>query len=193
MTEEIAFQNGFVCGMATRGLVQTRTAYEPTIYNDEGVYTYFYLDFKRGVTPFSIGMFNLSMIVHDSEQLEVSHIEYVSTGLYKVWCDIANKIHGITLINKVTTLLSFLNGDPIPSFSVHMYIDGIDMYENLQYMYDPVEWDDYPVNTLGDITESYDDIALFDDVEFEEIYDDETYATPCPQGSIVETPSVALI
>ena len=33
----IEFQNGFICGMATKGLIKSGVQYEPIIYNDEGL------------------------------------------------------------------------------------------------------------------------------------------------------------
>ena len=54
----IEFQNGFLCGMATKGLTRSGEYYKPDIWNDEGVYTHFYIDFRREVAPFSTGMWN---------------------------------------------------------------------------------------------------------------------------------------
>lgn len=73
--DQISYQNGFVCGMATKGLVRSGQLYQPIIYNDTGVYDYFYIDFRRALEPFSLGMWNESIVVHDSVQLEVSGIE----------------------------------------------------------------------------------------------------------------------
>ena len=52
--DSISFQNGFVCGLATKGLVKSGAIYEPEAYNDAGVYNFFYIDFKRVMEPFSI-------------------------------------------------------------------------------------------------------------------------------------------
>ena len=40
-------------------------------------------------------MFNERNIVHDTEQLQIAGVEYVSYGVYKVHCDIVDKINGI--------------------------------------------------------------------------------------------------
>ena len=80
----IDFQNGFVCGMATKGLTRSGEYYKPIIWNDSGEYSYFYIDFKKSMEFFTLGMFNESIIVHDSEQLPVKGIENISPSVYKI-------------------------------------------------------------------------------------------------------------
>ena len=75
----IDFQNGFITGMATKGLVRSGDLYKPLCWNDEGDYSYFYIDFRRVMSGFSSGMFNESIIVHDSEQLKVTQIVQAET------------------------------------------------------------------------------------------------------------------
>lgn len=112
--------------------------YAPTIWNDSGVYTYFYIDFKQELTPFSVGMFNDSIIIHDSVQILATEVTYVSPGIYKVYCDLNGKTYGITVLNKVTTLLSLITGEPLPTFSIHMDVNGIVAYTRLKYAFDSV-------------------------------------------------------
>ena len=59
--------------------VLSGAVYEPVIYNDEGVYNYFYIDFLKAVAPFSLGMWNESIIVHDDAQIIVSDVKQVYT------------------------------------------------------------------------------------------------------------------
>lgn len=132
----IDFQNGFVCGMATKGLTRSGEYYKPLVWNDEGIYDYFYIDFKKSMEFFSIGMFTSSIIIHDSVQIDVQRIQQVTPAVYKIYCDISNKPFGITILNKKTTLLSFSGGVILPIFSVHMYIEGQEHLERLRYIYD---------------------------------------------------------
>ena len=74
MSTEIDFQNGFICGMATKGLIRSGELYRPIIWNDEGVYTHFYIDFRRATQPFSTGMWNESIVVHDSVQIMATDV-----------------------------------------------------------------------------------------------------------------------
>jgi hypothetical protein len=132
----IDFQNGFVCGMATKGLTRSGEYYKPIIWNDCGEYSYFYIDFKKSMEFFTLGMFNESIIVHDSEQLPVKGIENISPSVYKITCDIRDKTRGITILNKKTSLLSFSGGEKLPVFSVHVFVEGQEKYERLKYIYD---------------------------------------------------------
>ena len=141
MTESIDFQNGFVCGMATKGLIKTGAAYEPTCWNDEGEYSYFYIDFHRALDPFSMGMFAESIIVFDSQQLAATGVEKVSSGVYKVYCNINDMLHGVTVMNKKTSLLTFKTGSKVSPFSVHFYVLGQASYTIKGYVYDPGEGD----------------------------------------------------
>ncbi|MEG1491966.1 MAG: hypothetical protein RR394_06915 [Oscillospiraceae bacterium] len=77
--DKISYQNGFICGLATRGLTRSGHIYEPVIYNDTGVYSFFYIDFRRGLEPFSIGMLNESIIVTAGTQLAVTGVEQAWT------------------------------------------------------------------------------------------------------------------
>jgi len=138
--DKVSFQNGFICGMATKGLVRSGELYKPLISNDSGFYTYFYIDFRRGMQAFSTGMFNESVVVHDSIQLAVTDIKYVSVGKYKIYCDIANRTHGITVLNKKTSRLKFSSGEQLPVFSTHMYIAGQDAYIDGGYAYDSTQF-----------------------------------------------------
>ena len=136
--DQVSFQNGFICGMAAKGLVRSGELYKPTIWNDSGVYTYFYIDFRRTLQSFSLGMFNESVIVYDSQQVAVTRIEKTGTTVYKIYCDITNKIHGITVLNKKTTRLRFATGELLPVFSVHMFIEGQSAFIDGAYVYDPI-------------------------------------------------------
>ena len=134
--DQVSFQNGFICGMASKGLIRSGELYKPAIYNDSGVYTYFYIDFRRMVQAFSLGMFNESIIVYDSQQVSVSRIEQTGTTIYKVYCDLTNKIHGITVLNKKTSRLRFATDEILPVFSVHMFIEGQSAFIDGAYVYD---------------------------------------------------------
>lgn len=136
MSTETDFQNGFLCGMATKGLIRSGALYAPIIWNDEGVYDFFYIDFKRALAPFSMGMLDESLILHDSVQFDISNFTYVSPGVYKIYCDLSDKIKGVTVMNKVSTLLSFSDGTPLPVFSTLFYVAGLVRYNRLPYCYD---------------------------------------------------------
>jgi hypothetical protein len=163
----IDFQNGFISGLATKGLVRSGEYYKPICWNDEGVYSYFYIDFLRAMETFTQGMFNESIIIHDSEQLYITGVQQISTSVYKFYCNIAGRVQGITVLNKKTSMLTFATGEQLPVFSVHFFVAGIDSYFRLKYCYGagdfeqfftsatdsggPVLWDAFSIDAGGEV------------------------------------------
>lgn len=151
--DQTSFQNGFICGMASKGLIRSGELYQPIIYNDEGVYDYFYIDFRRAIEPFSLGMWNESIVVNDSVQLSVTQTAEVSLGIYKIYCDIRDKIHGITVLNKKTSRLRFAStGERVPVFSTHMFIEGQTAYIDGAYVYNKADLQLPEFNSVTDST-----------------------------------------
>jgi hypothetical protein len=188
---DIDFQNGFLCGMATKGLSRSGNMYEPTIWNDSGIYTYFYIDFRRALEPFSLGMLTESLIVSDGvNNLTITGFEAVSTSVYKIYCNIADKINGVMVFNKKNTRLRLATGDPLPVFSVLFYVAGITTYLQLQYIY---ETDTFVgADFVNSETES-DDLTLLSIVDTGEISESDTYAAADFVNSVTETASVVLV
>lgn len=133
---DIDYQNGFLCGMATRGLIISGEEYDPKVWNDEGEYGFFYIDFLRAVADFSTGMLKGSFIVYDSIEVPITGFERVSPSVFKIFADITDKPSGITITNKATSLLVFTSSRKVPPFSVHMYVLGQAPYVRLAYAYD---------------------------------------------------------
>ena len=158
----IEFQNGFICGMATKGLIKSGVQYEPVVYNDEGVYNYFYIDFKRAVQPISFGMLADSIVAYTTASLSITGVDRLSSSLYKVYCDISSKPNGVTIIHKTPTALYFVDGKQVPSFSVHFFVSGQPQHINVKYIY---EMADVPKTELSNAVESalvsaYDNTAV---------------------------------
>ena len=178
---DIDFQNGFIVGMATRGITRSGLMYEPLAWNDSGVYSFFYIDFKKPVADFSLGMFTESAVVHDSVQLAVSGVERVSTSVFKVYADISGRFQGITVLNKVTSYLAFTSGDKIPPFSVHFFVEGVVKYERLKYLYERVDFG-APFSSVG---ETVGDLEMFPGFDIDAVV--ETVTAPTSFSAIVET------
>lgn len=186
---DIDFQNGFICGMATKGLVRSGQLYQPLIWNDDGVYDYFYIDFRRAMEPFSLGMFDESIIVHDSVQLAVTAIVPVYTGIYKLYCNISSKKNGITVLNKKTSLLQFASGERLPVFSTHMYILGQDSYLKAAYVYDLVE--NFSVSALSGALEFGFGVDIYENKSIDGIYDEHQMLSAL--SGATESTSVVLV
>lgn len=188
---DIDFQNGFLCGMATKGLSRSGNMYEPTIWNNSGVYSYFYIDFRRALEPFSMGMLTESLIVSDGvSTLTITGFEAITTSVYKIYCNIGDKINGVMVFNKKTTRIYLATGDPLPVFSVLFYVAGITSYLQLQYVY---ETDTYAGVDFTDSETETDDLTLLSIVDTGEISETDTYAVADFVNSVTETASVVLV
>lgn len=185
----IDYQNGFICGMATKGIIRSGEYYKPTCWNDSGNYSYFYIDFHKLISEFTLGMFSESIIVADANQLPVTDVQYVSPGIYKIICDISTCVTGVTIMNKATSLLSYYtSGLRVPVFSVHFYVNGMASYMRLQYCYDKKVF----AIPIGAATENIPDFNLWTAIALESAADSATFSNPIT-GSVVESADVVLI
>lgn len=186
---DIDFQNGFIVGMATRGITRSGLMYEPIVWNDAEDYSGFYIDFKKPVEAFSTGMLTVSLVLHDSEQLPITGYKKISSSIFKVYCNIAGKVSGITVINKATSLLSFSTGEKVPPFSVHFYVSGVSSYIRFRYMY--VVAKDVFTDVLGKIVDVGLNDIMYDMGDSIGIYDEVSlYYT---LGAATESISIELI
>lgn len=117
----------------------TEGGYSPSVWNEDGDYSAFYVNFGSQLSPFSVGMASESLIVFDSAALQITKVQNIGGGIYKFSCNIAGKYQGVTVTNKETSLLTFANGNKVPPFSVHFFVAGIVSYERLHYLYEMVQ------------------------------------------------------
>jgi len=185
----IDFQNGFIVGMATRGITRSGLMYAPVCWNDSGIFSHFYIDFKKPVADFSTGMLSESVIVHDSVQLVITGQERVSTSVFKIFVDISNRLFGITVLNKLTSHLKFATGEKVPPFSVHFFVSGIVPYDRLPYMFDSVAYD-FPITR---VEESSISIALPTPITAGPFIESATWENPMEAMTTVEACSVVLL
>ena len=185
--DSISFQNGFVCGIATKGLTKSGATYEPEAYNDAGVYDFFYLDFKRVMEPFSIGMFNESIIVSGTAVLPVTDVEQYSDTVYKVFCNISNQSKGVSVSHMKSTRLHFWNGEPVPAFSVWFSVAGQVNYIDAGYLLDKCDF-----TTFNTTTSENENIVLSDAFSIDEISESTTFAPLFMNSAIKETANVIL-
>lgn len=187
--DSISFQNGFVCGIATKGLVKSGAVYEPVAYNDAGVYNFFYLDFRRVLEPFSMGMFSESISVSASSALPVTDVKQYSDTVYKVFCNISNQPKGVCVTNKKSTRLHFWNGETVPAFSVWFSVAGQAAYIDAGYLFDKCEYSSERFYTSTNESKS---ITLADTVSINTISESTTFAPPFMNSTIKETANVVL-
>ena len=87
----------------------------------------------------------------------------VSMGVYKIYCDLTNRPHGITVLNKKTSRLRFASGEQLPVFSTHMFILGQAQYLDAGYFYDNLALlAPFNVSELTPISETWEAINIGD-------------------------------
>ena len=185
--DSISFQNGFVCGLATKGLVKSGALYEPTIWNDSGIYNYFYIDFRRTMQAFSIGMFKESIIVSAVAVLPVTDVKQCGDTVYKVFCDISNQPKGVCVTNKKSTRLHFWNGEPVPAFSVWFSVAGQTNYIDAGYLFDKCDF-----TTFNTTTSENENVVLSDAFSIDEISERTTFSPTILSATTAENAAVTL-
>lgn len=124
-------------GMAIGGRYncEINTRYSPRVWNDPGIYDYFYIDYKRAVGSFSFGRFrNASALVGTTGALIPSNVEQVSPRVYKIHADISQELQ-VRIFSNEGLGLTFSDGEPIPGFGVSFWVDEAAPHE-LPYLYD---------------------------------------------------------
>ena len=185
----VEFQNGFLCGMATKGMLRTENQYEPKIWNDSGVYTYFYMDFKRSVADFSTGMLKSSLIIYDSVEMAIMGFERVNNTTFKIFADISNRPHGVTVTNKKTSLLVFASARKVPPFSVHMYVEGQAPFVNKAYAYEQALYT--ATSAMLNPTDAGCATSFWPIMAKAEVYDIGEYAHPLAASTITEAINIS--
>lgn len=117
----IEFQNGLIVGLATRGLIKSGRTYEPLVYIDQGQYSYFYIDFKKALQPFSLGMLVESINVYSNNgALNLLFFERVSPSVVRIYCDLPQN-QRIVVEGRSDGYLTFVTGEKVPQFFVNFF------------------------------------------------------------------------
>ncbi|MCM1564930.1 MAG: hypothetical protein NC238_03040 [Dehalobacter sp.] len=172
---DIDFQNGFLCGLATRGHISSGDAYSPRVWNTAGVYSYFFIDFHQSVNDFSTGMFKESCTVSSVSDITITEIERVSAGVFKLYGDISQAYFGVTVTNEIQSLLTYSSdGNNVKPFSVKFEVTGITQNIRTKYLYDTTDFLD-AVDYLGDLVDTFSEITMFSAITGSSAYDSESF------------------
>ncbi|MFI3115567.1 MAG: hypothetical protein R3Y12_05455 [Clostridia bacterium] len=148
---DIDFQNGFICGMATRGLVKSGQSYEPLVWCDVGNYDYFYIDFYKAVSPFTLTMLTSSIVVRTLSNKEIIRFEKISNSVFKIYCDISDGSRGVIMTNHSQSYLNFTSGIRVYAFVITFYPTGMEYNTDLAYVFDDVNYTNVNQELLKDV------------------------------------------
>ena len=134
----------FATGLAIGGqwnLGEVKAGDVVECWNDEGVYDYFYMKFKKAVKEFSFGQFSNTVKVYsvtNDKYLVVTATERMSGTQFKVSCDISGETSGIIVIGLPTAYLQYESGSSVPKFISAFYASGLEKIYNIAYAWDSV-------------------------------------------------------
>lgn len=146
--------------------------YVPRIWNDTGVYTYFYIDFKKPLAAFSIGMWVDSILIMGNALLTPTSVEKINASTYKVYVPLSDLYHGLFVTSKRPTRLYTEIGKEVPAFAVHMNVDGLSYYLDAAYIYDRISY----INVMNAL--EIQNVVLCANLNTDSTVDNATYATP---------------
>lgn len=160
--------------------------YAPLIWNDTGKYNYFYIDFKKTLAPFSMGMFVESILVYGTAPITITALEKINATTCKVYADISGLTHGLVVMSKSPTRLKLSTGKELPAFSTFTFVAGVASYIDGGYMYD------YCTYVLNSYTASENVITTLCDVVYPESIESIVY-TSLLSNIVTENATITLI
>lgn len=105
--DQNSFLQGIAVGKSLKGWSSGIGTSVPTCWNDEGIYTYFYIDYHLPISAVSLSMFRLSTrVLCEAGELEVTAIESVDSTTFKVYCNISKA--GNDCCNRIQQLMALL-------------------------------------------------------------------------------------
>lgn len=133
----IASNNSYLGALAS-GMSQAEI-YRADAYSDEGNFTYFYIDFKKDMAPFSLGMLIESIVIVGATNvvLPITGFEKINNKVFKIYCNIVNQEY-IIVSNKKESWLKFSNNAKVDAFTTMFNPAGTTRYIKLAYAYELV-------------------------------------------------------
>lgn len=132
-----SFLAGLSVGKSLKGWSGAGEAegYTPRVWNDEGVYDYFYIDYIRDVVNFSLGRFRHSTIISGATgELTPTNAEQISASVYKIYANIAGAGQ-VSVMGRKARGLKFPGNDDVPGFEANFWVDD-EVLHQPGYMYD---------------------------------------------------------
>lgn len=101
----------------------------PFCWNDPGVYTHFYIDYRYGLQAVSYGRFrNKTAIFGAAGEIVPTDVVAVDSHTVKVLADIAGETR-LRIFGSAKPGLAYFDGTTVGAFSAELYLDGTAPYE----------------------------------------------------------------
>lgn len=132
----------FAAGLAIGGqwnLGEVKVGDVVECWNDEGVYDYFYMKFKKAVKEFSYGQFKNTVKVYsiaNDSYIPITGVTRISGTQFKVNCNISGENSGVIVLGLPTAYLQYESGSAVPKFISTFYVSGIETMRTYAYVWD---------------------------------------------------------
>lgn len=147
----------FATGLAIGGqwnLGEVKTGDVVECWNDEGIYDYFYMKFKKAVKEFSYGQFVNTVKVYSvarDSYIPITDVTRISGTQFKVNCDISGENSGVIVIGLPTAYLQYESGSAVPKFISAFYVSGIATMKTYAYVWDKITMLLHTLNAVDNV------------------------------------------
>ena len=178
----------FTAGLAVGGgwnHTLVHDAFSPRIWNDEGRYDRFYIDFLRPIRDFSFGQFTSSVHVMASRKLlTVSAAVRVSQSVICLFANIEGQTHGVTVIGADQSKLSYEGGGAVPRFVQTFQVAGLLTFSDYAWVFEQCTAPEAAARTAERLGCLYTPVTRYEGIS-------EAAAAPEPCGQVREAVEIS--
>lgn len=126
MYDQNSFLQGLAVGKSLKGWSSGIGTSVPTCWNDEGIYTYFYIDYHLPVALISVALFRLSTrVLYTAGEIDITDVESINSTTLKVYCNLSvAKNNWVAAVGYNSSWLKYESGISVPEYSAIFWLDG---------------------------------------------------------------------
>ena len=148
--EKKSFLAGLAAGRSLKGWSGTggtRESLAPLCWNDAGVSSCFYIDYRAPLREFSYGRFcNKTAIFGADGEIIPAEAELVGGGIVRVWADLSGQTQ-IRIFGNSRDGLWYSDGRRVSAFAAEFWVDGQAPY-GLPYLADSMKHQVMPLSLI---------------------------------------------
>ena len=124
--DQKSFLQGIAVGKSLKGWSSGLGTAVPICWNDEGKYTYLYIDYHLPITAISLSLFRLcTRIMCEDGEIEVNAVESYNSTTFKVYCDLTRAGKGwVAAVGYNSSWLEYDSGVKVPEYASIFWIDS---------------------------------------------------------------------
>ena len=124
--DQTSFLQGIAVGKSLKGWSSGLGTAVPTCWNDEGRYTYMFIDYHLPITAISLSLFRLcTRIMCENGEIDVTAVESYNSTTFKVYCDLTKANKGwVAAMGYNSSWLEYDSGVKVPEYASIFWIDS---------------------------------------------------------------------